>query len=179
MGNMAATNPLLTLEQYHAQYAHENGWEYWFGEAVRKPVPTWLHAILQALLCDLIYKAGYFSGSELDLHIDPNWEPRPDVAAALELEQPYPTRPIDIAIEVLSDDQMGMLLEKCGHYARIGIPQIFVFDPKGRRIWTWNAALDDLERVPNLALSNGITITGDSIWEEFDRRLEKKAKSTK
>jgi hypothetical protein len=41
-------------------YAHENGWEYWFGEAVRKPVPTWLHAILQGLLAELLYKGRFF-----------------------------------------------------------------------------------------------------------------------
>jgi Uma2 family endonuclease len=166
---------ILTLAEYHAQYAGENGWEFWFGEAVRKPVPTWLHSILQTPLCELIYKAGYFSGSELELRIDPNWEPRPDVAGALKLEQPYPTRPVEIVIEILSDDQMEQLLKKCGHYARIGILQIFVADPESRRIWQWRGG--ELLRVTDICLGNGVVITGALVWSEFDRRIAAKPDS--
>jgi Uma2 family endonuclease len=107
--------------------------------------------------------------------IDPDWEPRPDVVAARELEQPYPTKPIDIAIEILSDDQMSRLLEKCEHYARIGIPCVFVFDPKGRRIWKWNPAADDLQRVQNLELPNGVITSGQTIWDQFERRITKRS----
>jgi len=128
---MATAAVLLTLEQFHEQYGSESGWEFWFGEAVRKPVPTWYHGILQVLLGDLLFKAGYFAGAEINLRIDPNWEPRPDVLAAREIEGKYPTKPVDLVIEILSDDQMGMLLKKCEHYTRIGIPDIYVFDPEG------------------------------------------------
>ncbi len=43
-------------------------------------------------------KCAYFSGFELTLPTDRHWHPRPDVAGALELEEPYPIKPIDIAI---------------------------------------------------------------------------------
>jgi Uma2 family endonuclease len=162
------------IEQYREQYAGEPGWEYWFGEAVRKPVPTWLHGILQVILSDLLYKAGHYSASELDLRIDPNWEPRPDVAGALELEQPYPTKPIDVAIEILSDDKMGQLFRKCRHYVRIGIPQIFVFDPEARDAWEWSRETDSIERIQELRLGNGSVITLAGVWAELDRRIAKK-----
>ena len=55
---MASAATLLTIDEYHQRYAHENGWEYWFGEAIRKPVPTWLHAILQVLVADLLREGG-------------------------------------------------------------------------------------------------------------------------
>jgi Uma2 family endonuclease len=171
---MSAATTLLTIEQYREQYAGEPGWEYWFGEAVRKPVPTWLHGILQVILSDLLYKAGYYSASELDLRIDPNWEPRPDVAGALELEQPYPTKPIDVAIEILSDDKMGQLFRKCRHYVRIGIPQIFVFDPEARDAWEWSRETDSIERIQELRLGNGSVITLAGVWAELDRRIAKK-----
>jgi Uma2 family endonuclease len=48
----------------------------------------------------------------------------------------YPTKPIDVAIEILSDDQMTGLFERCRQYVRIGIPQIFVFDPEDGQLGT-------------------------------------------
>ncbi|MGI9075604.1 MAG: Uma2 family endonuclease [Bryobacteraceae bacterium] len=147
---MAAGTSVLTLEQFNAQYAHEHGYEYWFGEVVQKGIPTWLHGLLQVILGDLFYKLGYASGSEIDLRIDPNWQPRPDVTAALEIEQPYPTKPVDIVAEVLSDDPMTKVFEKCRNYARIGIPQIFVFDPESNAAWEWNRETENLERIQTL-----------------------------
>ena len=169
--NMPAATTLLTIEQYREQYAGETGWEYWFGEAVRKPVPTWLHGVLQLLLGQLLREAGYYSASELDLRIDPNWEPRPDVAGALTLEQPYPTKPIDVAIEILSDDKMGPLFAKCRHYVRIGIPQIFVFDPVARDAWEWSRETDSIERIQSMRLGNGSVIAVDDVWAELEKRI--------
>ena len=47
---MARTASSLSLEEYDLIYGHESGWEYWFGEARRKPVPTYLHGLLSLLL---------------------------------------------------------------------------------------------------------------------------------
>lgn len=168
----AQTTATLTLEQYHARYAGENGYEYWFGEAVRKPTPTWLHAILQGLLTEIFHRLGYFSGSELTLRVDPQWEPRPDVAAALDLTEPYPTKPVDIVVEILSpDDTMALVFRKCRHYVRIGIPQIFVFDPEARDAWEWSRDTDNLERITRLLLDNGAGVEVSEVWAELDQRL--------
>src|SRR5437764_657497 len=106
MEDMAVATTALTLDQFNAQYAKQHGYEYWFGEVVQKGTSAWLHGLLQVILGDLFYKLGYVSGSEIDLRIDPNWQPRPDVTAALQIEQPYPTKPVDIVAEILSDDPM-------------------------------------------------------------------------
>lgn len=172
----STANLLLSLDEYRRQYAGENGYEYWFGEVVRKSVPTWLHSILQAILVDLFDKAGYVSGSELDLRIDPQWEPRPDVAAALSpnLEEPYPTKPVDIVAEILSpDDPMSRVFDKCRHYVRIGIPQIFVLDPESRIAWEWSRRTENLERVDTLRTGNDVVIETRDIWVELERRSKK------
>ena len=165
---MATAAGFLTLDEYHERYAGENAYEYWFGEAIKKSVPTWLHAILQVILAEVFYKAGYISGSELDLRIDPNWDPRPDVVAALQPEHPYPTKPVNIVAEVLSpDDRMSRIYEKCRQYARIGIPQILVFDPEARVAWEWSRATENLERIHQLHLDNGAVLLVKDIWDEL------------
>lgn len=168
---MAAATTLLTLQEFNAQYAHEHGYEYWFGEVVQKGMPTWLHGLLQAILLELFHKLGYLSGAEIDLRIDPNWQPRPDVIASLEIEQPYPTKPVDIVAEVLSDDSMRRVFEKCRNYARIGIPQIFVFDPESRIAWEWSRETGNLERIHTLRLRNGSSLPVSDIWAELDARM--------
>ena len=158
MGTMAAaTTPIrLTLEEYNAKYGSENGYEYWFGEVVRKGMPTVLHAVLQILLGELLYRLGYLTGGELELRVARDWRPRPDVAAFLEVQGRYPTKPIDIVVEILSDDDtMRRVIQKCGHYERIGIGQIFVFDPEGRLAWEWSRDGHTLAPVGKLQLGNG------------------------
>jgi Uma2 family endonuclease len=174
---MAAATTLLTLQEFHARYAHEHGYEYWFGEVRRKGRPTWLHGLLQVVLAEFFHRLGYASGSEIDLRIDPNWQPRPDVMATLEIEQPYPTKPVDIVAEVLSDDPMTKVFEKCRNYARIGIPQMFVFDPESRTAWEWSREADNLERTDALRLRNGSTLGVNEIWAELEARMRRRSES--
>jgi Uma2 family endonuclease len=173
--NMAAATH-ISLEEFHARYAHESGYEYWFGEVVQKSVPTWLHAMLQSLLAEIFFEHGYFSGSELDLQISRDFQPRPDVAASLELETPgYPTKPIDIVAEILSpDDPVGKVLEKCQHYADLGIRQIYIFDPIERTAHQWDQANQQLQRITALILTNGSQIPVDTIFARFEQRLNRR-----
>jgi hypothetical protein len=55
---MAPSATSLTLDEYDRVYGSEAGWEYWFGEARPKPVPTHLHGLLQILLGELLRMAG-------------------------------------------------------------------------------------------------------------------------
>ena len=164
---MTPTTTHLTVDEYDRLYGHESGWEYWFGEARRKPVPTYLHGILQILLGDLLRLAGYVASSEAELRNVPDWHPRPDVSGVLgEVEGKYPTKPIDVAFEVLSDDDD--IMTKCGHYSRIEIPQVFVFDAEAKTIARWNGQA--LVPVADVELANGITITGATIWSQLEKR---------
>jgi Uma2 family endonuclease len=170
-----ATTTLLTLEQYRERYSGESGYEFYFGEAVRKPMVTRLHGALAVILAKLFHEAGYFSTCEVDLRIDPNWEPRPDVMAEdpdSDLSAPYPTKPVAIVAEILSpSDSMSGVFRKCGDYARVGVAQIFVLDPEERRVWQWSRETKNLERIDQLLLGNGAVLPASRVWIELDRRI--------
>jgi Uma2 family endonuclease len=164
---MATAPRYLTVDDFERQYGHENGWEYWFGKAVQKPVPTCAHGIFQQLIAELIRQAGYVTGPEVDLRASPDWRPRPDVSCVRKREGRYPTI-LDVAVEILSDDEGRYILEKCRNYEKVGIAQIFVLDPETHVIYEWNKGLVERSDLP---LANGVTISGETIWQEFDRRM--------
>lgn len=169
---MATATNLLSLEEFRQRYAEEKPYyEYWFGEAIQKSAPTWLHVLLQAILTDFLTQAGYRSGPELELRIDSDWQPKADVAASLVVEHPYPTKPIDVVAEILSpDDRISRVFEKCRQYARIGITKIFVLDLETKSAWEWDRRTDNLERILKMNLPNGQLIALADVWSELDRR---------
>jgi Uma2 family endonuclease len=135
---MATAAKPLTLEEFRSQYGgRKPHFEYWFGEAIQKSMPTWLHALVQSILGEMLRRAGYKVGSELELRIDPQWEPVPDVAATLRrLEQPYPTKPLEIVVEILSpDDRMSQVLSKCRHSRTDKLLPSRIFGGKSQNSW--------------------------------------------
>ncbi len=173
---MASATNLLTLEEFRLRYAEEKPYyEYWFGEAVQKFAPTWLHTLLVKVLLNALDGAGYESGTELELRIDADWQPKPDVAAATFVEQPYPTKPVAVIVEVLSpEDRMERVIEKWRQYVRIGIPAIFVMDPELRYAWEWSRQTENLERISTMLLPNGEAISVAHLWSDLDLRLKRK-----
>jgi len=162
---------LLSLEEFRHRYAEEKPYfEYWFGEAVQKTVPTVLHALLVKLLLFALDRAGYKSAPELELRIDPDWQPKADVAAWTRIDTPYPTKPVDVVVEVLSpDDRMQRVISKCRNYERIGIPAIFVMDPEFQDAWEWSGTTQNLERISSMMLPNGKRIAVEDLWSELER----------
>jgi Uma2 family endonuclease len=166
---MAPSATSLTLDEYDRVYGSEAGWEYWFGEARPKPVPTHLHGLLQILLGEILRMAGYVSSVEADLRIVPDWRPRPDVyGVAGKIEGPYATRPVDVVFEVLSPQED--IETKCELYSQSLIPAIFVFDPAEQTIANWDG--QRLVPVTDVKLANGVTITGATIWSLFAERQQ-------
>lgn len=164
---MALVATQLTVGEFDRIYGHEAGWEYWFGEARRKPVPTFLHGVLQIVLAELLRLAGYISTVESDIHSDPDWRPRPDVYGVLhEIEGTYATKPVDVVVEVLSEGDD--IVTKCQHYSQIEIPQVFVLSPEARTIARWDGQA--LLPVLDVELANGVTITGKTIWAQLEKR---------
>jgi len=168
--NMASATS-LSVADYDRLYGSEAGWEYWQGEARRKPVPTKFHGLLQALLAELLRLAGYISPVEAELRNVPDWRPRPDVYGVLEeFEGAYPTRPVDVVFEVLSPQED--IETKCQQYSQSEIRAIFVFDPARQTITSWDGA--KLAPVTDVKLGNGVTITGSTIWGIFATRQQPK-----
>lgn len=164
---MAPVASQLTIAEYDRRYGHESGWEYRAGHAYRKPVPTYLHGILAALLADLLRLAGYIASVEVDLRLTNDWSPRPDVCGVLgTVESKYP-KSVDVVCEVLSENED--VQTKCRDYAATGaVGHIFVFDIDTKTIQTWDGS--SLLSIVDLLLGNGVTITGRTIWNELDRR---------
>ncbi len=160
---MATAPQFLTVEEFDERYGSESGWEYWYGRAVRKPVPDKLHALLQRILMQLLSAAGYESGGEFDFKARRDWQPRPDVAILPEGDERYPTK-LSLVIEIRSEDQTKELIEKCRNYEQAGVSHIFVLDPAAQVIYRWEK---DLVEAQDLDLPNGSLISGTAIWQEL------------
>jgi len=130
-------------------------------------MPTWIHGFLQSLISRLLTEAGYKAGSEIDLRIDPDAIPRPDVIATKgRLEHPYPTKAVEVVVEILSsDDPMPYVLQKCNAYQEWGFEFIYLVDPESRKVYRWTG--DALETVTALA-----TISAGRIWEALEQALQ-------
>lgn len=163
----------MTIDEYFALPEEDKkGVEYWFGKVIRKGMPTWFHSIVQQLIGGLLLKAGYISGSELELRIMRNWAPKPDVAAALhpDLTKPYPTTQceVDVIVEIKSPDDSDEWYEhKGGLYAKIGVQQTYLIDPVARELRLWVDG--KLKPVLGLSLPNHKTIPASDIWAALDR----------
>ena len=172
---MATTAPPLTFSEFERLYAgSDRAYEYWHGEAIEKAVPTWLHGLLQMVVGEFLYRAGYKACPELDLRLDEEFAPRPDVAATRKsLPTPYPTErgQIEIVVEILSPaDTMARVLAKCEEYMRIGIGQVYVADPESETAWQWSRERRQLDRVEIWTLTNGKTLIMTEVWLELRKR---------
>jgi Uma2 family endonuclease len=134
-----------------------------------------LHGIAQKVVAILLENLGYFTGTEVDLHIDPRWRPRPDILASTQkLERPYPTHPEHLfVVEILSsDDRWGEVHEKCESYERITkIRPVYILNAERRKGWEWNIVLQNTERITALALPHGDSLPLNAIWERVEQQI--------
>jgi Uma2 family endonuclease len=161
----------LTKEEFHARYDGEKPYyEYWDGDAVQKAMPKSIHGFIQKLLTRLLDDLGYESASEVELHLDPDYEPVPDVIAVEgALEDPYPTRPFEVVIEILSSgDQFSRVLRKRRLYEKWGIRQIVMVDPEDRVVWRFeNGGPVETDII---ATRGEAKILAAALWDALDRR---------
>ncbi len=170
----ATNTQLLTAEEFHARYdGLKPYYEFWDGKAVQKSAPTLLHMLTQGLIKDMLKEAGYQAGTELELRIVRDWHPIPDVVATVRVQQqPYPTEPLDVVVEVLSpDDRMDQVEQKCERYAAIGIKQVIVLDPEHRFGMTWSADLMQLLLVKRIGLPSGTVLELSELWHRLSSEL--------
>jgi len=171
---MATSTRLLTLEEFERLYAHQDtAYEYWFGEAVPKPMPSSVHGITQGIVFTILREAGYYTGTEVDLHISRDWRPRPDIVVSTDkLERPYPTRPVSFIVEILSaDEDPQMVREKCRNYEKIGQHRIYYLDPETRTGSIWDEAQQDFVKVDGLPRRDGSLLALTEVWERLDGEI--------
>jgi Uma2 family endonuclease len=147
---MGAIAKKFTSPGFREMYAQRKPYfELLDGEAVQKALPINLHSVLQFVLGLMLKELGFKPRPELTLAIDESWEPTPDLCGILGAgEDPYPTRAVAVAIEILSpDDRFTRVIQKCRKYAQWGVQDILVFDPIGREAWCWDIAGDNLTHI--------------------------------
>jgi Uma2 family endonuclease len=136
--NMSAATSPLSLEEFHRLYDGVKPYhEYWFGEAIPKPLANSLHGAVQFVLMLLLRMRGWTALPEVTLKLVPNAEPIPDVVASREkIEQPYPTKPFELCVEVRSpQDSLKKLFDKGKCYLNWGVLHVWIIDPEARTAW--------------------------------------------
>lgn len=167
MNHMATTETKLTLAQFQEQFSRsERAYEFWYGEAVPKGMPTWVHGLLQIIIAELLKEAGFSAAAEVELRIDPEAHPRPDlIASKSKARGAYPTQAANVVVEIVSDDESySYLKEKCRKYQAWGFGRVFVVDPSDRSVAEWRGALVETSELA------GIPVT--RIWNELDQQYD-------
>jgi Uma2 family endonuclease len=168
VNGMATIMQTLTYAEFRSQYSQsERGFEYWYGAAMPQGTPTWIHGLLQKIVMKLLDDAGFKSGSEIELRIDAKAHPKPDVIATTgPVELPYPTKALDVVVEILSeDDSMIYLRSKCRAYQKWGFKHIYLIDPNDRAVLEWiDGSL--------LVRGNFTSVPVDRIWSALDEQID-------
>ena len=164
---MATVAAKLTVAEFERQYGQEKPYyEYWHGEAIPKSMPNTVHGLLQIIIAALLRQAGYRAGSEVKLKIDPFFHPVPDlIADRSALEAPYPTKALEIVVEILSeDDPYSRIMRKLRTYESWGFQHIYLVDPATRTVSRWHD--HRLEEANDLA-----AIPVERVWSSLDQEL--------
>jgi Uma2 family endonuclease len=137
---MAAT--FVPVEEY-LRNLNDTRCEYVDGALIEKPMPTWMHAVLQAWISALIMREypQYLAGGEVHSRLKATEFRLPDIAVQLRQiaqQENYAERPPAICVEILSpEDRIGGIFAKCERYHDWGVPICWIIDPLKRRAWTY------------------------------------------
>jgi Uma2 family endonuclease len=138
---MAPATTLVSVEDYLAT-DHVPNAEFEDGVVRSKSMPTYKHSMIQFMIAALImrYRQDWVAGPEQTVRLREGKFLVPDVVAQFksQIQDPYPTSPVPLCVEVLSpDDQFSSILAKCEDYHRWGVPVAWIVDPVERRAWTF------------------------------------------
>ncbi len=153
----------VSVEEYLAT-SYKPACDYLDGVLRQKPLPTWKHGLLQGWLMQLINTAfsSFVAGSEVTLRIREGRYLVPDVIAQRRdhIQDPYPTEPVHLCIEILSpDDRTSELFAKCEEYHAWGVKTAWIVDPDNERAWEYRAG----ERPHELPADGSLTAEGIAI----------------
>ncbi len=153
----------VSVEEYLAT-SYKPACEYLDGVLRQKPLPTRKHGLLQRRLGQLIDIGfpDFESESEVTVRIAEGKYYIPDVIAQRRdhIQDPYPTEPVALCIEILSpDDHMSEVLAKCEEYHAWGVPTAWILDPDEEQAWEYRAGQRPKEIPPDGSLTaEGIAI---------------------
>ena len=126
---------LIPVEEY-LNTAYDPDMEYVDGVLVERNVGDWLHSLIQRNLIVVLSRKypHVYAVPELRSQTRATRYRLPDVCVLLAPPKTkYLLEAAYVAIEILSeDDSMSKLMEKLEEYARKGVPNIWVIDPRLR-----------------------------------------------
>ena len=132
----------MSVEEY-LKYSSKPNCEYIDGVLRPKPMPTKPHAVVQSRVMNLLSAQGVESLSEMTLRMSPTKYLVPDVIADPVIEDPYPTKPVLLCVEILSpEDRLSTAFSKCEEYHAWGVPHCWVIDPVKQTGWEYDAQCD-------------------------------------
>jgi Uma2 family endonuclease len=172
---MASPVQFLSFQQFQQTFGYEKPcYEYWFGEAIQKSMPTSLHGSTQILLGMLLFSRGWKAASEVRLRLSPYANPVPDlVADPKPIESPFPTKPFALCIEILApSDDLRRLFQKCAHYLDWGIQTVWIIDPDQRKAYCMRHANPEPAQLflsDSLTAESGLVLPLREIFEQLDR----------
>jgi Uma2 family endonuclease len=172
---MATAAQFLTLQQFEEIYAAEKPYyEYWFGEAIQKSVPTSLHGTIQGVLFMLLVARGWKPSCEVKLKLSPYANPIPDlIADPNPIEAPYPSKPFALCIEVLSvGDDLRRLFQKGAHYLDWGISTVWIIDPDQRKAYGMTRSEPQPTQLflsDSLTAEPGLLLPMRELFEQLDK----------
>jgi Uma2 family endonuclease len=118
--------------------------EYVDGVLREKAWPTRKHGKTEGHLPALIDQANldFEALPELTLKVSERIYLIPDIAVVRvsEIEDPGPTKPVFLCIEILSpEDRFSDTVAKCEEYLAWGVPFCWIVDPDDKRCWEYHA----------------------------------------
>ncbi len=175
---MAAEPSPLSIQEFHRLYDEAKpAYEYWFGEAVQKSMPTLLHSIVQFIIATLLERAGWNTSLEVRLKVVGDVEPVPDIIAVQgKFKGPYPTAAPELCVEILCPgDTLTKASEKAKRYISWGSHCVWIVDGEQRTAWTLSR-----ERIaePTWVPPGGVLRIDNTelelavLFSEVDRKLE-------
>ena len=136
---MSSAATSLSVDEY-LNKSFKPACEYIEGVLRQKSMPTKLHALIQFLLVKLLREQGVEALAEVSVKVSPARFLIPDVIADARIEDPYPTQPVALCVEILSpDDRLSSAFAKCEEYHAWGVAHCWIIDPVKRNSWEYHA----------------------------------------
>ncbi len=170
---MALATGLISVEEYLTTN-YMPSCEYVDGVLHAKPMGTRKHGIIQARIAALINAnfENYEAGSEISVRMSPTKVLIPDVIVQdrKNIQDPYPTEPVHLCIEILSPtDRISEAFAKAEDYHAWGVPTVWILDPEARRSWEYCAGQRPVEIPASGSLTAGeILIVCKDIFAALD-----------
>ena len=139
---MSPTTTLISVDEY-LRTSYKPACEYRDGVLTQKPIPSWKHSFLQMRIGHFILAnhSDFLPGSELTVRLNENRFLVPDVAVQRKdrIQQPYPTEPVHLCIEILSpEDRLSEVIAKAEEYHAWGVPMVWIVDPVNNAAWEFS-----------------------------------------